>query len=221
MTSNKSLTQHEVVELMEQYRNGDKYAKEKLYKSIERFVRCKASDFVRRYAQAIRLSSSEPADYYQAAAMGTWTAIDTYDPGLASFMTYANIHITRACMETLRDAQPIVPSTSAWKDNATANKYKTITSISGTEEYHNLIVKAISTFDPECVSDEVELLRAAMAELPTRSQEIVRKAVLENRTFEDIGSDYDLSRQRVHKILQTSLKKLRKLLSTLENEDES
>ena len=60
--------------------------------------------------------------------------------------------------------------------------------------------------------NEDEVVKALMELQPIRTREIIIKHLYEKKTFDVIGKEYRISRQRVHQLFSLGIEKIRKAL---------
>jgi RNA polymerase sigma factor (sigma-70 family) len=214
-------THDEVAAIQAQAITGDKDARDKLILSFTHYATKKAKQFMQKYSRLIGESSADAEDFQQAAVVGLITSVDSFDPKMSTFTTWAAYNIRNECMDVLRTSMPIVLKRSTWEKKRIPKKYTYAESLDehcpdSPEPSDRKIQVCQKSEPPEYDDEELELLEKAIASLNQKQQEVIRKYFWDEKTLQEIADEYGVKPQSSYKVKKTSLQKLKKLLPDLD-----
>lgn len=173
-------------------------------------------------------------DLYAEALMGAHRAVKTFDPMKGKLSTHMWVSTQHALTGAwrkyerqsgiirripdedgkekfsyerksfLQDPRYLPDSHKQWRDHDD-READFFTQQADTEDFENDLISRLDAADAAGPYFE------EIASWGDRQQDIFFQRIFEERTFEDIGREYDISDSRVHQIVNDGLKKLRKL----------
>lgn len=161
-------------------------------------------------------------DLVQEGCIGLYKAAKRFDPTKgASFGTYASYWIKQCIIKYTRNNLSVIRTPDHLFDKGYRGRYKqfahnainNISSIitifeNGDEDYISELVEEFV----ENKSDIYAVISLALKELPQREQEIIEKRFNQGLTLDEVGAQYNLTRERIRQLQNAAIEKLQKKL---------
>jgi RNA polymerase primary sigma factor len=154
----------------------------------------------------------EMNDLMQEGRLGALEAARRHDPKKGKFFSYA-VHwiksrMQRFVMNCSKDVR--VPVGQFWKHQTHESSFDAPVGEDGDATLGDLMGADESVTHDADADDRAELLQTALAKLPERERAVLHARFFEDKTFEEIGAEQGVTRERIRQIEFSALKKLRK-----------